>query len=866
MNLKKYTQKSIEAIQDAQKLTEEHSNPQIEPVHLMRSLLTQKDGVTPKLFEKMNVNVPEFVSRLDEIIGRLPSYTTSTKEIGKYYISEKTQKILEEAELKITQMKDDFVSVEHIGLSIVQMADGDLKALFDEYRVNEADFLKALALVRGNVRVANDNPEGSYDALEKYGSDLVEAARQGKLDPVIGRSEEIRNTMMILSRKTKNNPLLIGEAGVGKTAIVEGLAMRIVAGDVPQGLKDKRIISLDMGSLIAGAKYRGEFEERLKAVLNEVKASSGSTILFIDEIHTIVGAGGSSEGSMDAGNLLKPMLARGELHCIGATTLDEYHRYLEKDKALARRFQPITINEPSIEDTISILRGIKEKYEVYHGVKIHDSALIAAAELSDRYLTDRFLPDKAIDLVDQACALVRTEMDSMPSDLDRISREIMQLQIERKAVDSEDDEDREEKLSRIDSQINDLQKQFDDMKDEWTREKDLIAQTQRLREERDAVNAEIEKAERNYDLDKAAQLKYGKLPELEKQLAASEEAQYEEMKENILRDKVTEDEIADIVSKWTGIPISKLVESERAKLMQIEELIHKRVIGQDEAVTTVCNSILRSRAGIQDPGKPIGSFLFLGPTGVGKTELAKAVAESLFDSEKNMVRIDMSEYMEKYSVSRLIGAPPGYVGYDEGGQLTEAVRKKPYCVILFDAIEKAHSDVFDIMLQIFDDGRVTDSQGNTVNFKNTIIIMTSNLGSNYLLDGISEDGSISEEAREKVNALLKSSFKPEFLNRIDETIMFKPLTKDEMRGIMKLQLDKLSGRLADRKITLTLTDAAQEYVIDNGYDPAYGARPLKRFIQHNIETMVAKRIIEYNLVEEADLVIDSDGTALFFKE
>ena len=865
MNLQKYTQKSIEAIQDAQRLTEEHSNPQIEPVHLMRSLLTQKDGVTPKLFEKMNVNVPEFVSRLDEIIGRLPSYTTSTKEIGKYYISEKTQKILEEAELKITQMKDDFVSVEHIGLSIVQMADGELKALFDEYRVNEADFLKALALVRGNVRVANDNPEGSYDALEKYGSDLVEAARQGKLDPVIGRSEEIRNLMMILSRKTKNNPLLIGEAGVGKTAIVEGLAMRIVAGDVPQGLKDKKIISLDMGSLIAGAKYRGEFEERMKAVLNEVKANSGSTILFIDEIHTIVGAG-SSEGSMDAGNLLKPMLARGELHCIGATTLDEYHRYIEKDKALARRFQPVTINEPSIEDTISILRGIKEKYEVYHGVKIHDSALIAAAELSDRYLTDRFLPDKAIDLVDQACALVRTEMDSMPSDLDRISREIMQLQIERKAVDSEDDADRTEKLARIDSQINELQKQFDEMKDEWTREKNLIAQTQKLREERDSVNAAIEKAERNYDLDKAAQLKYGKLPELEKQLAASEEALYEEMKENILRDKVTEDEIAEIVSKWTGIPISKLVESERAKLMHIEDLIHKRVIGQDEAVTTVCNSILRSRAGIQDPGKPIGSFLFLGPTGVGKTELAKAVAESLFDSEKNMVRIDMSEYMEKYSVSRLIGAPPGYVGYDEGGQLTEAVRKKPYCVILFDEIEKAHSDVFDIMLQIFDDGRVTDSQGNTVNFKNTIIIMTSNLGSNYLLDGIGEDGSISEEAREKVNALLKSSFKPEFLNRIDETIMFKPLTKDEMRGIMKLQLDKLSGRLADRKITLTLTDAAQEFVIDNGYDPAYGARPLKRFIQHNIETMVAKRIIEYNLIEEADLVIDSDGTELFFKE
>ncbi|MBR5994971.1 MAG: ATP-dependent chaperone ClpB [Eubacteriaceae bacterium] len=865
MNLQKYTQKSIEAIQDAQRLTEEHSNPQIEPVHLMRSLLTQKDGVTPKLFEKMNVNVPEFVSRLDEIIGRLPSYTTSTKEIGKYYISEKTQKILEEAELKITQMKDDFVSVEHIGLSIVQMADGELKALFDEYRVNEADFLKALALVRGNVRVANDNPEGSYDALEKYGSDLVEAARQGKLDPVIGRSEEIRNLMMILSRKTKNNPLLIGEAGVGKTAIVEGLAMRIVAGDVPQGLKDKKIISLDMGSLIAGAKYRGEFEERMKAVLNEVKANSGSTILFIDEIHTIVGAG-SSEGSMDAGNLLKPMLARGELHCIGATTLDEYHRYIEKDKALARRFQPVTINEPSIEDTISILRGIKEKYEVYHGVKIHDSALIAAAELSDRYLTDRFLPDKAIDLVDQACALVRTEMDSMPSDLDRISREIMQLQIERKAVDSEDDADRTEKLAHIDSQINELQKQFDEMKDEWTREKNLIAQTQKLREERDSVNAAIEKAERNYDLDKAAQLKYGKLPELEKQLAASEEALYEEMKENILRDKVTEDEIAEIVSKWTGIPISKLVESERAKLMHIEDLIHKRVIGQDEAVTIVCNSILRSRAGIQDPGKPIGSFLFLGPTGVGKTELAKAVAESLFDSEKNMVRIDMSEYMEKYSVSRLIGAPPGYVGYDEGGQLTEAVRKKPYCVILFDEIEKAHSDVFDIMLQIFDDGRVTDSQGNTVNFKNTIIIMTSNLGSNYLLDGIGEDGSISEEAREKVNALLKSSFKPEFLNRIDETIMFKPLTKDEMRGIMKLQLDKLSGRLADRKITLTLTDAAQEFVIDNGYDPAYGARPLKRFIQHNIETMVAKRIIEYNLIEEADLVIDSDGTELFFKE
>ncbi|NLW71025.1 MAG: ATP-dependent chaperone ClpB [Eubacteriaceae bacterium] len=865
MDLQKYTQKSIEAIQESQKLTESYSNPQIEPVHLMHSLITQKDGLIGKLFDKMNAPADQFAQRLLKIIEKLPRYRTSNKEMGKFYISEATQRVFEEAELKITQMKDDFVSVEHLALSVIQLSSGELKDLFDEYNVNEADFLKALALVRGNVRVASNNPEDSYDALEKYGSDLVEAARQNKLDPVIGRNTEIRNLIMILSRKTKNNPLLIGEAGVGKTAIVEGLAMRILAGDVPAGLKDKRIISLDMGSLIAGAKYRGEFEERMKAVLNEVKANSGNTILFIDEIHTIVGAG-SSEGSMDAGNLLKPMLARGELHCIGATTLDEYHKYIEKDKALARRFQPVTVNEPSVEDTISILRGIKEKYEIHHGVKIHDGALIEAAVLSDRYITDRFLPDKAIDLVDEACALVRTEMDSMPGELDRISREIMQLQIEQTALSSEEDDDSREHLNEIAEEIKGLQSQFDEMKEEWEREKSIISLTQKLREERDNLNAEIEKAEREYNLDKAAELKYGKLPETEKKLAEAEQMQYEEMKENILRDAVTRDEIAQIVARWTGIPVAKLVQTEKAKLLNIESLIHQRVIGQNEAVTTVCDAILRSRAGINDPNKPIGSFLFLGPTGVGKTELAKAVAESLFDSEKNLVRIDMSEYMEKYSVSRLIGAPPGYVGYDEGGQLTEAVRKRPYSVILFDEIEKAHPDVFDIMLQIFDDGHATDSQGNIVNFKNTIIIMTSNLGSDYLLEGIKEDGSISQSAKDAVNTLLKATFKPEFLNRIDETIMFKPLTKEEMKGIMDLQLKKLTERLDDKDITLKLTPAAQQFVIDNGYDPIYGARPLKRFIQHNVETMVAKYIIANELEENTSITIDADGEKLFFTE
>ena len=867
MNAQKFTQKSLEAIQEAQNLAIENNNMQIEEEHLVAALLQQRDGLITQLLKKMHVDCDAVQRAVAEKISRIPGVTGPGREAGKIYVSADVDAVLTAAEKEADRMKDEYVSVEHIMLAILNRPNNAMKDVFQRFGIEKNAFLTALSSVRGNTRVTSDTPEETYDALSKYGQDLVELAKNHKLDPVIGRDDEIRNVIRILSRKTKNNPVLIGEPGVGKTAIAEGLALRIVRGDVPNNLKDRKIFSLDMGALIAGAKFRGEFEERLKAVLNEVKKSEGRIILFIDELHTIVGAG-KTEGSMDAGNLLKPMLARGELHCIGATTLNEYHQYIEKDPALERRFQPVMVDEPSVEDTISILRGLKERYEVFHGVKIQDQALIAAATLSNRYISDRFLPDKAIDLVDEACAMVRTEIDSMPTELDEISRKIMQHEIEEAALKKDTDPLTQEHLKDIQKELADLRAQFKEMKAKWENEKQAIGKVQKLREEIEQVNAEIEKAERAYDLNKAAEYKYGKLPELQKQLAEEEQiAEKSQSSEtNLLRDKVTEEEIAKIVARWTGIPVSKLMESEREKLLHLDDILHERVVGQDEAVEKVSEAILRSRAGIQDPNRPIGSFLFLGPTGVGKTELAKALAQALFDDERNMIRIDMTEYMEKFSVSRLIGAPPGYVGYEEGGQLTEAVRRKPYSVILFDEVEKAHPDVFNILLQVLDDGRITDSQGRTVDFKNTIIILTSNLGSSAILEGIGADGQISEQAKEQVNALLKQQFRPEFLNRLDEIVFYKPLTRDEIGHIVDLQMVDLQRRLADKQLGVKLTPEAKTFIVDSGYDPVYGARPLKRFLQSKVETLIAKKIIQGNIKPRETLLVDYDGNQLVVKD
>ena len=860
MNTQKLTQKSLEAIQAANGLAVENQNQQIEQVHLLSALLEQEGGLIPQLFEKMGVSVDNVQIQLKNAIDNLPAVTGSGRKADEVYVSQDVDRALREAEKEAARMKDDFVSVEHLVLGLFDAMGKELQNVLKPFSVTKDAFLAALMKVRGNQRVTDQNPEETYDVLAKYGQDLVERARAGKLDPVIGRDNEIRNVIRILSRKTKNNPVLIGEPGVGKTAIAEGLALRIVRGDVPANLKDRKIFSLDLGALIAGAKYRGEFEERLKAVLNEVKKSEGGIILFIDELHTIVGAG-KSDGAMDAGNLLKPMLARGELHCIGATTLNEYRQYIEKDAALERRFQPVLVDEPTVEDTISILRGLKERYEVFHGVKIQDQALIAAATLSNRYITDRFLPDKAIDLVDEACAMIRTEMDSMPTELDEIRRKIMQHEIEEAALKKEDDKLSQAHLQEVQQELSQMRDQFNAMKAKWENEKDAISKVQKLREELEQVNAEIERAERDYDLNKAAELKYGRLPQLKKQLE-DEEAIAEKQKESknsLLRDKVTEEEIARIVGRWTGIPVTKLMEGEREKLLHMDEVLHRRVIGQDEAVEKVSEAILRARAGIQDPNRPLGSFLFPGPTGVGKTELAKALAEALFDDENNIVRIDMSEYMEKFSVSRLIGAPPGYVGYEDGGQLTEAVRRKPYSVVLLDEVEKAHPDVFNILLQVLDDGRITDSQGRTVDFKNTIIILTSNLGSPMILEGMDENGNISEEARKEVDTLLKQKFRPEFLNRLDEIVFYKPLSRTEIFRIVDLLLEKLRKRLEDKQLELEVTDAAKECIVAQGYDVNYGARPLKRLIQSKVETLVARKIIADDPAPGTVIRIDYDG-------